>query len=109
MDTIEEKSKVLDRRNVPFVMVTKKVIKDRTLKASDKSVYAVLCMYADNRTSECHPSRVTIMKDAGISDKTLRKSIDKLKERGYIDVKRRNNARGRTSDLYTLLDVDSVK
>src|SRR5690554_6205642 len=97
--------KVLDRRNVPFAMVTKAVLKDTELKASDKSVYAVLCMYADNDTSDCYPSRDTLMKEAGVSDKTLRNSIDKLKERGYIDVKRRNNFRGRATNLYVLLDV----
>lgn len=99
--------RILDRRNVPFAMVTKAVLKDTSLKASDKSVYSVICMYADNRTSECYPSRGTLMKEAGVSDKTLRKSLDRLKERGYIDVRRRNNHRGRTSNLYVLLEVPS--
>lgn len=98
--------KVLDRRNVPFVMVTKHVIEDERLKASDKSVYATLCMYADNATSECFPKRETILRKAGVSDKTLRNSIKRLTELGYIDVKQRYNSHGKSSNLYVLLDAE---
>lgn len=103
----EKSHKILDRRNVPFVMVTKAVLKDRTLKASDKSVYSVLCMYADNRTSDCFPLRKTIMEDAGVSDKTLRNSLRKLQEKGYIEIERRHNSKGQAANRYILLDVEN--
>lgn len=103
----EKKRNVLDRRSVPFVMVTKSVLEDESLKAADKSVYSVLCMYADNRTSDCYPSRETLLKKAGISDNTLRNSIRKLQDSGYIDVKKRYNSAGRASNLYVLLDVNN--
>lgn len=96
---------VLDRRSVPFTMVTKAVLDDETLKASDKAVYAVLCMYADNKTSECYPQRTTLMKKAGLSDKTLRKCISTLSQRGYIKVEHRTGRKGNASNRYTLLDV----
>ena len=102
----ENKRTVIDRRSVPFVMVTRKVIEDETLKASDKSLYAALCMYADNDTSECFPARETLWKKAGISDKTFRNSLEKLEERGYIKVVPRHSEDGRRlSNLYVLLDV----
>lgn len=101
----EDKRSVLDRRKNPFVWLTKAVMMDESLKASDKSVYSVLCMYADNSTSECWPSRDTIMKKAGISDHSLRKSIRILKEAGYIEVRKRTNSRGQASNLYILLEV----
>ena len=102
----ENKRTVIDRRSVPFVMVTRKVIEDETLKASDKSLYAALCMYADNDTAECFPSRETLWKKAGISDKTFRNSLEKLEERGYIKVVPRHSEDGRRlSNLYVLLDV----
>ena len=97
---------VLDRRNVPFVMVSRAVIEDETIKASDKSVYSVLCMYADNNTADCWPSRDTLLKKAGISDRTLRNSLKTLEERGYIEVIKRYADNGRQlSNLYVLLDV----
>lgn len=101
----QDKRSVLDRRGMPFVWLTKAVMMDESLKASDKSVYAVLCMYADNNTSDCWPSRDSIMKKAGISDHSLRKSIRILKDAGYIEVRKRTNSRGQASNLYILLDV----
>lgn len=101
----EDKRNVLDRRKNPFVWLTKAVMKDTSLKASDKSVYAVLCMYADNNTADCWPSRNTIMKEAGISDHSLRKSLRILKEAGYIEVRKRYNSGGQASNLYVLLEV----
>ena len=102
-----EERKVLDRRNAPFAWVTKAILMDETMKAADKSVYAVLCMYANNDTSDCYPSRETLIKKAGVSDKTLRNSIENLQDRGYIDVEKRYNSRGRASNLYILLDVEN--
>lgn len=103
----EQKRAVLDRRNAPFVMVTRAIIDDKTLKAADKSVYATLCMYADNRTADCWPSRETLMQKAGVSDRTLRNSLQTLQERGYIEVVRRHADDGRQlSNLYVLLDVE---
>lgn len=101
----QKERNVLDRRNHPFVWVTKEVMKDTRLKAADKSVYAVLCMYADNDSSDCYPSRETLMKEAGVSDHTLRKSVAKLKGFGYVDVEKRTNHRGQASNLYILLEV----
>lgn len=103
------KRAVLDRRNAPFVMVTRSVLEDDTLKSADKSVYATLCMYADNKTADCWPSRETILRKAGVSDRTLRNSLQTLQERGYIEVIHRFADDGRQlSNLYVLLDVSSV-
>lgn len=102
----ELKRAVLDRRSAPFVMVTRSVLDDDTLRSSDKSVYAALCMYADNRTAECWPGRDTLLSKAGVSDRTLRNSLDTLRSKGYIDVVHRYAENGRQlSNLYVLLDV----
>ena len=100
---------VIDRRRSPFVMVTRAVIDDDTLKAADKSVYTALCMYADNETSEAWPSRKMLLKKAGVSDRTLRNSLRRLSDKGYIDVKSRYRKDGRQlSNIYVLLDVPSA-
>ena len=102
----QKKRNVLDRRKSPFVMVTRKVIEDTRLKASDKALYSALCLYADNETSECFPSRETLWRTAGISDNTFRNSLAKLEDLGYIEVKERWGKDGRRlSNLYVLLDV----
>lgn len=103
----EQKRVVLDRRNASFVMVTRAALNDESLKAAEKSVYATLCMYADNRTSDCFPSRETLMKKAGVSDRTLRTSLQTLEDRGYIDIIERFADDGRRlSNLYVLLNVN---
>lgn len=82
-------------------------MEDEALKAADKSVYSTLCMYADNRTSDCFPSRETLLKKSGVSDRTLRSSLKTLEDRGYIEVVNRYADNGRQlSNLYILLDVD---
>src|SRR5690625_6238296 len=101
-----QERKVIDRRNVPFVMVTRAALDDEELKAADKSVYSTLCMYADNKTAESWPSRETILLKAGVSDKTLRSSLERLQDQGYIEVIHRYAENGRQlSNLYVLLDV----
>ena len=107
MVEISENSRaVLDRRNSPFVMVTRAILEDDSLKSADKSVYATLCMYADNNTADCWPSRETLMKKAGVSDKTLRNSLKNLEEGGFLKIRKRYSGDGRRlSNLYVLLDV----
>lgn len=104
-DNSTNDKRILVRRSVPFTIVANAVLKDKSLKAADKSVYATLCMYADNRTAEAWPSRSTLMDMAGVSDKTLRNSLDRLEERGYISIKMRRGLDGsQLSNLYVLLD-----
>lgn len=102
--------KILDRRSIPFVIVTKMVLTDENLRASDKSIYSVLCMYANNDTLDCFPSKETILKKAGIGDKAFRTSIKRLVDEGYIDIEKRFSEDGRRmSNRYVLLDVSGRK
>ena len=94
---------MLDRNDFEHTRVANKVIKDTTLKASDKSVYMVLSLYADNDTSECYPKRDTLIRTAGVSDKTLRNALNRLEERGYIAVEYRRRNGKQSSNLYRLL------
>lgn len=70
-------------------MVYNKVLCDGSLKSYDKLTYTILCMYANNKTKESWPSRSTLIKKTGISDKTLRVSLGTLEKRGYIKVNKR--------------------
>lgn len=92
-----------NKREGKYTKVANKVITDLSLKASDKSVYMVLSRYADNITRECFPSRDTLMKYAGVSDKTLRLAIKNLVDRGYISVESRRKGGRRSTNLYRLL------
>lgn len=87
-----------------FAMINVGVLMDEELKASDKAVYAVLSMYADNTSRECFPSRTTIMKKAGVSDNTSRKALKNLSDKGYIKIFERRDKKGRRlSNGYSVL------
>lgn len=101
------RNEVIDRRKSPFVMVTKKVLEDESLKTSEKIIYSILCMYADNNTSECWPSKKTLINKSGVSNRTLDNGLKVLESKTYIKVERRyKNNGGQLSNKYVLLDVN---
>lgn len=105
---VKREKTVLDFRKRKFFRMTRAVVfdEDNTLKPVDIAVYSVLCMYADNDDTSSYPSVETIAKKARCSMRTVHRSLDTLKETGYIDIINRNDARGlRTSSQYILLDV----
>lgn len=72
--------------HIPFVMVSHKLARDRKLTATDKSIALVLCSYRNNETYEAIVKRRTLVEVAGVSDRTLTRSIKRLEEAGYIEV-----------------------
>src|SRR5699024_904972 len=103
-----ENSRVLDFRKRKFFRMTRTVLDDESngLKPVDITVYSVLCMYADNDDMSAYPSVDTIAKKSRCSERTVYRSLDNLKEGGYIDIVNRKDKRGfKTSNQYILLDV----
>ena len=99
---------VIDWRERKFFRMTRDIVdKDTQLtKPVDIAIYAVLCMYADNETKDSHPSVATIAEKARCSERVARRSLQTLKDVGYIDIRERRDARGfQTSNQYVLLDV----
>lgn len=100
---------VIDWRERKFFRMTRDIVdKDKKLSRSvDIAVYAVLCMYADNETKDAYPSVSTIAEKARCSERVARRSLQALKDAGYIDIRNRSDYRGfQTSNQYVLLDVD---
>ena len=99
---------ILDFRRRKFFRMTRAVIDDESidLKPVDIAVYSVLCMYADNNDKSSYPSVETIANKARCSMRTVHRSLDTLKDVGYIDIINRQDSRGfKTSNQYALLDV----
>lgn len=96
----------------PFVKVSKKLVLDKEVPATTKSVYLTLCNFRNNETGVANPTRRSIMRSAGIGDTTLTKSLRILVERGYIEIKPNyikdefgQFTGERTSNSYKILDV----
>jgi DNA-binding MarR family transcriptional regulator len=104
---MNEERTVVDFRRNKFIRVTREVINDTSqLKhASDIAVYTVLCMYADNDTTESNPKIETIAKKARCSERTVKRALTRLKDAGYIEIVHRFNSKGhRASSQYYLID-----
>ena len=108
-DTVGSKNDIIhDNRRRPFAMVTKAVLDDETHieKGVDKLIYAILCSYADNVTADAYPSIASIARRACCSDRTVRRSLQRLQALGLIRVEPRFNGIGKqTSNRYVLLET----
>lgn len=77
-----------------------KVCKDSNISHSEFRVFMVLVSYNSNK--KIFPSLDTIAKDSGIKSKTdISKKLNNLKERGYIEIKRRKHQ----SNIYRINDL----
>lgn len=91
------------KKSQTFTKVSNAVIDDKKLKAQSKALYMAICRYANNDTKSCYPSKATLLKAAGISDKTFRAGIEQLEKRRYISVNKRFDGDGRQlSNMYVL-------
>lgn len=106
---MDESKNVIDFRKRKFFRTTRAVFSDtgNELKTTDLTVYSVLCMYADNDDTSSWGSVQTIAEKSRCSIRTAQRSINSLKEKGFIDVKNRFDSRGfKLSNSYYLLDVE---
>src|SRR5699024_12862655 len=68
----------------PFIKVSKKLVLDKEVPATTKSVYLTLCNLRNNETGIANPTRRSNMRSAGIGDTTLTKSIRILVKRDIL-------------------------
>ncbi len=77
------------------------------LKGNGIAVYLCLVRHANN-DGTCYPSLNTIAKKCGICRNTVIRTIDKLVELGLIVREKRDSQKGRTSNLYTIVDISEI-
>ena len=95
-----------DKRRMPFTIVDDCIIDDTDLDAYEKCTYLVLCRFSDNKTGQSYPSRKTIAKMVGCSDRKIDKCLKTLTSKGYIKkTERQGKAGSWDTNLYTILGV----
>lgn len=72
-----------------FAIVYHEIIDDETLNTYDLAIYTVLCKFANLKTGECFPKQSKIAKKAGCSTGKVSESLKKLKEKGYINIRKK--------------------
>ena len=75
------------KRKEPFVMVESRILQSGELSVYEKTVYCVLCSFADNKTGICYPSYETIAARAGCSGRKAIACIEILAEKGCCERK----------------------
>ncbi|GAK03317.1 hypothetical protein JCM19037_1632 [Geomicrobium sp. JCM 19037] len=104
----QQKPKVIDYRKEKYAIVSKRVLTNVTKfeRPTDKLVYVILCMYADNDDKTSYPSNERIAELANCSARTVQRSVKLLEEIGAITVEERHDVRGyRTSNIYYLNEL----
>ena len=85
-----------------FTTILNKIITDKGISGNEFKILCYLCMRADNDNS-CFPSLDTIHQDTGIGLTTVKNTIPKLVNAGYIvKVNRKKRSGCSTSNLYRL-------
>lgn len=76
-------------------------VSNSDLSPTSIAVYRALLHYANRKTWSCFPSVKTIMKDTSLSERTIRKHIKILEEKGWIiKILRERKDKGKTSNMY---------
>lgn len=76
-------------------------------KVYEKMVYVMLCKWADFQTKDSFPSIPTLAKECCCSENSVRSAVKKLVELKLINVqvRKRKDGSGQSSNLYTILKV----
>ncbi|MDL2232182.1 helix-turn-helix domain-containing protein [Ruminococcaceae bacterium OttesenSCG-928-L11] len=89
------------RYQTPFTMIDRAVLMNEELTVYDKTIYAILCSYANYEDGSCFPSYKTIARKAGCSRRKAIATVAKLVELGLLEKREQFNSVGdNTSNLY---------
>ena len=77
---------------------------DLPLPPGEKLLLLALADYS-NDNGDCFPGQISLARRCSVSDRAIRKQINNLVQRGYLEVKRRSRGRGegRKSNQYRLI------
>ena len=103
---IEESAIGEDRRHDPFTKVTADAIlnEENGLTSTDIAVFCAICAFLGNTSRSGYPSQKSIARKARVSDRTVRRSIQKLEKAGYIEIEPRFRAGRQWSNKYHAVD-----
>lgn len=92
------------KRNQCFVSIPCELARDGTLSDKGMRLWIVLQSYADWTDRDCFPSHATLANDMGCTDRTVRRAIEELEDRGLLEITSGKTA-GK-SNIYTVCDPD---
>ena len=87
-----------------YGLIKRNIMRDQTISIQAKAIYSYLISFAGNSMT-AFPSQKLMSEELGISDKTLKKYLNELKECGLVTVTQKRNNQGTFNrNIYTLTD-----
>lgn len=77
-----------EQKSLQHVQLPNDMTMTKELDPKDLLIYVCIKRFMNKETKECFPSLETIVEISGVSKPTVRKSIEKLKEKKYIEVRK---------------------
>lgn len=84
-----------------YGIIPKKVMRDQTLSAESKAIYAYLSSFCGNGNT-AFPSISLMCHDLGMGEDRFLKHRKPLIEHGYIQINKKKSSKGYMSNIYTL-------
>jgi hypothetical protein len=88
-----------------FTQLPRYVLQDKKLSFGARLTYAVLLSYAWQE-ERCFPGQERMSKDLGTTDRSVRRFLAELKDKGYIDWKQQGLGK---PNVYYILDYKPLK
>lgn len=92
-----------DRKAGGFGLISNKVIRDPALSPEAKSIYSVLCSYAD-KAGTCFPSISRLCNDLHMNEKRLRRHMQPLLDRGIVTKEQKRGGNQFRGNIYQIID-----
>ena len=78
----------------------------RSLTCADRCVYYALLLFVGHHSGKAWPKVSTLMQLTAFSESTVYRGLRVLKQKGFIDIGKKEFTRARRVNLYTLLSPD---
>lgn len=96
----DDTPKLTDKRRKQFAMVESEVLRDPTLSAQCKALYALLISYGPDRI---FPGHARLAQNLSVNEKSARRWLNELRTHGLIDWKRTGR-----SNLYEIIGPNPI-
>lgn len=101
---------LISKKGIWIVNFTKEFWHSKDVSLGAKGVYAILKSFTNYNSSEAFPSMEYLSDLSGVNQRTLRRYISELKNKGFIKVERIKQKDGKfTKNVYTIVESEAEK
>lgn len=106
-DTTDKKE--VKRATVPYFMVPSVLLENGKIGMRNFIVYCCLLKYRNNESGECWPAVKTIADSCGLSENSVRKSLEELEKIGFMEREKRSGESYSFKNIVSVYDAEKLK